>query len=153
MKVLLNNARISILELAERVGFKPKRVRRILRELEESEGVHFTIRFNPAAEEGIGFILKIRFNELLASPSDITYWMEEEFPHEYWMSFLLSSKPVIVNYMTSDSLASIEKIIRRMKEVPFITDVETKLIYHIERPSEDGSLISSAALAEAIPAV
>ncbi|MGY5875356.1 MAG: Lrp/AsnC family transcriptional regulator [Candidatus Thorarchaeota archaeon] len=153
MKVLLNNARISILELSERVGFKPKRVRRILRELEESEGVHFTIRFNPAAEEGIGFILKISFNELLASPTDIAYWMEEEFPHEYWMSFLLSSNPIIVNYMTCDSLASVEKIIRRMKEVPFITDVETKLIYHIERPSEDGPLISCAALAKAIPAV
>ncbi len=153
LRHLMNNARISILDLSEKVGFKPKRVRRVLKQLEESEGVHFTIRFNPSVEDCISFILKISFNENMIAPGDITYWMEEEFPQEYWMSFLLSSGPEMVNYMTADSLSGVEKIIRRMKEIRFISDVETMLIYHLEKPSEDGSLTTSEITLEPLSAV
>ena len=143
LRYLMSNARISVLELSEKVGFKPKRVRRILRELETSRGVHFTIRFNPAAEDNLSFLLKIKFDEDKISPSDITYWMEEEFSSEHWMSFLMSNRPVMVNYMTCSSPSDIERIIRRLKEVPFISDVETELIYHLQRSTEESTSVSS----------
>ncbi|MHA2205769.1 MAG: winged helix-turn-helix transcriptional regulator [Candidatus Thorarchaeota archaeon] len=143
MKHLVNKARISILDLSEKVGFKPKRERRILKELEEGEGVHFTIRFNPSAVNKISFMLKIKFDELDVSPSEIAYWIENEFPREHWISFLLLNEPVMINYMTIDSLSDIENIIRRMKEASFIKDVETMVIYHVEKPSDCGSLTSS----------
>ncbi|MHA1961516.1 MAG: winged helix-turn-helix transcriptional regulator [Candidatus Thorarchaeota archaeon] len=145
LKYLVNRARMSIQDLAKRVGYKPKRVRRILRELEESEGVHFTIRFNPAAENGVGFILKISFNELEVSPGEIAYWLEEEFPSEFWMSFLLLSEPVLINYMTTVNLSKIENLIRRMKSAPFVENVETMVIYHVEKTVECSSSISSLA--------
>jgi DNA-binding Lrp family transcriptional regulator len=143
MSFLVNDARISILDLAKKTGFKPKRVRRILKQLEECEGVHFTIRFNPCVKDFISFVLKIYFDETEATPGDITIWLEEQFPLEYWMSFLLSSKPVLVNYMTSECLTRIESIIRKLKQASFISDVETLLIYHIEISEDEDSLISS----------
>ena len=142
LKQLINNARISINEIAKRIGFRPKRVRKVLKELHESEGVHFTIRFNPAVEDCINFVLKLSFDEDQVSPGELAYWIEEQFSSEHWMSFMLSSEPVIINYMTSDSLSRIEMILRKMKYAPFIFDVETMLIYCLERSSEDASLTS-----------
>jgi DNA-binding Lrp family transcriptional regulator len=144
MSFLVNDARISILDLAKKTGYKPKRVRRILKQLEECEGVHFTIRINPSVKDCISFVLKLSFNEVEATPGDIIIWLEDQFPLEYWMSFLLSSKPVIVNYMTSDCLIRIEDIIRKMKQASFINDVETFLIYYIEKSEDEDILVSSA---------
>ncbi|MHA2425554.1 MAG: winged helix-turn-helix transcriptional regulator [Candidatus Thorarchaeota archaeon] len=147
---LMDDARMSILDLAERTGYKPKRVRRILRELEACEGVHFSIRFNPAAESCISFILKIGFDESQITPGEIATWLETEFPKEYWMSFLLLNGPVMINYMTSDNLPKIELLLRKMLEIPFVHDVETILIYHIQKVTPNGSdQIEQAAAASA----
>jgi DNA-binding Lrp family transcriptional regulator len=153
MNFLVNDARISILDLAKKTGFKPKRVRRILKQLEECEGVHFTIVLNPCVKDCISFVLKLRFSEARATPGDIVIWLEEQFPLEYWMSFLLSSKPVIVNYMTSECLTRIESIIRKLKQAPFISDVETLLIYHIEKSEDETALVSSVHSTEGSPTV
>ena len=142
LRYLVNDARISIQDLSEKTGYKAKRVRRILRELHECEDVHFTIRFNPSVEDDISFMLKVSFNEAEVEPGEIAYWIEKEFPQEYWLSFLLLSKPVMVNYMTSESLSRVESIIRRLKDTSFIQDVETLLIYHIEKPTKEGASIS-----------
>ena len=48
----------------------------------------------------------------------------------------------MVNYMTSESLSRVESIIRRLKDTSFIQDVETLLIYHIEKPTKEGASIS-----------
>jgi hypothetical protein len=78
--------------------------------------------------------------------------MEEEFAREHWMSFLVTSKPVLVNYMTCSSPSDIERIIRRLKEVPFILDVETELIYHIQRSTEEAAAVTSELVLEAVVA-
>jgi len=139
---LTTDARMSIQDLSERTGYKPKRLRRILRELDESGAVHFTITMNTSPESCISFILKIGFQENIMAPEDITSWIEEEFPREYWISFLLASKPILINYMTTDNLSKIETIIRKMKSANYITDVETMLIYHIEKKVGNGLGIS-----------
>ena len=153
MSFLVNDARTSILDLAKKTGFKPKRVRRILKQLEEGEGVYFTIRLNSCVKDCISFVLKLSFNEAKATPGDIIIWLEDQFPLEYWMSFLLSSKPIIVNYMTSECLTRIESIIRKLKQAPFISDVETLLIYHIEKSEDESTLVSSIHSTEGSPAV
>ncbi len=139
---LTDDARMSIQDLSEKTGYKPKRVRRILKELHESEAVHFTISMNNTPESCISFILKISFKEARVDSTDITSWIENEFPMEYWISFLLASKPVLVNYMTTDNLSKIETIIRKMKASEYVDDVETMLIYHIEKKTGNGLGIS-----------
>ncbi|MFW9849428.1 MAG: winged helix-turn-helix transcriptional regulator [Candidatus Thorarchaeota archaeon] len=150
---LVDDARMSIQDLSDRTGYKPKRIRRILRELQESEGVHFTIRFNPAVESVISFILKIGFDETQITPSEIATWLEKEFPQEYWMSFLLLNGPMMINYMTSDNLPKIEVLLRRMLEIPFVHDVETILIYHNQKPNGNGSDHVEQAVAASAAAV
>ncbi|MHA1908032.1 MAG: AsnC family transcriptional regulator [Candidatus Thorarchaeota archaeon] len=150
---LMDDARMSIQDLSAKTGYKPKRIRRILRELEESEGIHFTIRFNPAAESIISFILKIGFDESQITPGEIATWLENEFPQEYWMSFLLLNGPVMINYMTSDNLPKIEVLLRKMLEIPFVHDVETILIYHIQKPTSNGSDQIEQAVAASAAAV
>ena len=153
LRHLMDDARISILNLSARTGFKPKRIRRLLRELEASEGVHFTIRFNPSVESSISFILKIGFDETQITPGEIATWLENEFPQEYWMSFLLLNGPVMINYMTSDNLPKIEVLLRKMLEIPFIRDVETILIYHIQKPASNGFVLAEEAAAASAAAV
>lgn len=149
MKYLAQDARVSLLEISERAGYRPKRVRRILRRLQSSQGVHLTIRVNPSASDCVSFLLKITFEEL-RSPGEIVYWLEENYPLEHWMSFLLSSTPVLVNYMTSANLANVERIIGELNQIPFIRDVETMIIYHLERPCGDGPPIPVGSVFEPV---
>ncbi|MDF1541036.1 MAG: winged helix-turn-helix transcriptional regulator [Candidatus Thorarchaeota archaeon] len=142
---LAADARMPFQELAEKTGYKQKRLRRILKELDESGAVHFTISMNNTPESCISFILKIGFHESKVTPRELASWIEEEFGREYWISFLLANKPVLINYMTTDNLSKIETIIRRMKTSEYIDDVETMLIYHIEKNSGNGLGISQNA--------
>ncbi len=144
LKYLTGNARMPIQELAEKTGFKPKRLRRILRELKDGGGVHFTISLNPCSRNCISFILRMSFDETLSSSEEVVTMLEEEFPLEYWMTFMLTSRPVLVNYMTCYNLAKLENLLRRMKQIPYLHNVETMLIYHIEKPQENGMLLTSA---------
>lgn len=143
LKYLASDARMPIQELAEKTGFKPKRLRRILRELMDGGGVHFTISLNPISRNCISFILRMSFDETLTSSEEVVTMLEDEFPLEYWMTFMLTSRPVLVNYMTCYNLAKVENLLRRMKQIPYLHNVETMLIYHIEKPQENGVLLMS----------
>jgi DNA-binding Lrp family transcriptional regulator len=144
LKYLAGNARMPIQDLAEKTGFKPKRLRRILRELKDEGGVHFTISLNPCSRNCISFILRMTFDETLTSSEEVVSMLEEDFPLEYWMTFMLTSRPVLVNYMTCYNLAKVENLLRRMKQIPYLYNVETMLIYHIEKPQENGVLLTSS---------
>ncbi|MFW9921051.1 MAG: winged helix-turn-helix transcriptional regulator [Candidatus Thorarchaeota archaeon] len=144
LRLLVEDARMPIQDLSERTRLKPKRIRRIIKELREGGGVHFTIKFNPCTENCISFLLLMRFDESVTGPKDIVELLEDEFPMEYWLTFMLSNEPVLINYMSSYSLARIEEVIRKMKQVPCLKNVDTMLIYHIEKSQENGALLATA---------
>ena len=49
-------------------------------ELHESEGVHFTIKFNPSTQTCISFLLRMKFDEMKTSPCEIVGLLEDQFP-------------------------------------------------------------------------
>jgi len=144
LRLLAEDARMPIQDLSERTGFKPKRIRKIIKELRDGGGVHFTIKFNPCTENCISFLLKMRFDESETCPKEIVELLEDEFPMEYWLTFMTSNEPILINYMSSYSLARVEDVIRRMKQVPYLKNVETMLVYHIEKSHENGALLATA---------
>ena len=76
LKWLLEEPRISIVELAKKSGLTARRVRRLLDQLEQSGAVRFRALIELGAASSIPFIAKITWDEKQTTYEPILEWIE-----------------------------------------------------------------------------
>jgi DNA-binding Lrp family transcriptional regulator len=132
LRCLVEDPRMRIRDIARRTNFSPKRVRRVLRELEAGGKVLFSCRAILTAGEDFDCHIKITFDQKKTNPSEIIDWFRQKYPHEYWWSFMLMDKGVIFNKMVVGDLGMLEELSALVKQAPFTESVDT-LIYYSKR--------------------
>ena len=143
LKYLSENVRMPISEIAKRVNLTPRRVGRILRELEEGGGVHFTIRINWFALGDVILQYYIQYDETKTSVGEIVSWFKEHYPLEFWGAGQRLDEPVItVDIIVEDQkkVGDITKMVRETTFVECVDDVvltpQTFVKVHYRNPSQ-----------------
>ncbi len=99
LRVLIDNPRMSLNEMIERIGKPYRRIKKTLDDIIGSGKVRFGIQWNPNARGNEMFILKIE-----ASPSrpfeSLCEWLEERFPENYWWSYpVANTRTMLSNFV------------------------------------------------------
>jgi DNA-binding Lrp family transcriptional regulator len=128
LRCLLEDARISATEIAKQLKLSARRVRQVLRGLIMGGGLLFTIYTKMSAGGVIGFNLIIDYDETTAAPQEVTKWVMEQNPFEYWNSFLVANKPVLIHFHTAKDLPTIEAITNKTKNAPFVKRLVTEIV-------------------------
>jgi hypothetical protein len=128
IRCLLRNARVAATEIAKEIMFSARRVRQILRDLIEGGGLYFTIFTRMSAAGVIPFNIQIDFDETKASPQEVTQWVMEHNPFEYWNSWLFASRPTLLHFCTAKDLPTVEAIINRTKKAEFAKRVGALIV-------------------------
>lgn len=93
---LVDNPRMSIVELSDVVGMTARRVRRSIVELQEGRGIRFSIFWNL----GIGglneVLLRIEWEEKETTHESMIDWLRQEYPLEFWTPFISATSPVVL---------------------------------------------------------
>ncbi len=126
---LVDNPRMSIVELSDAVGMTARRVRRSIVELQEGRGIRFSIFWNL----GIGglneVLLRIEWEEKETTHENVIDWLRQEYPLEFWTPFISATSPVVFARFVVEDLETIESIAKAVKRAPFVKSLSALVFY------------------------
>ncbi|MFW9831714.1 MAG: winged helix-turn-helix transcriptional regulator [Candidatus Thorarchaeota archaeon] len=128
LKCLTEDIRLPIGEIAKRVNMTPRRVTKILHELQSSGGVHFMLRMNSCALGDVHLELTLHFDETKTTASEIIAWIQEHYSLEFWGAVSYLDEPTLrVNLMIEDT-TKVGEITKIFNESSFAESVEDQLV-------------------------
>ena len=128
LQCLLDDARIPATEIAKKIGLSPRRVRQLLQELIQGGGLYFTIFTKMSAAGVIPFNIVIDFDDTKVSPQEVTKWVMEQNPGEYWNTWLFATRPRLLHFCTAKDLPTIETITSSTKKATFAKRVGAEIV-------------------------
>ncbi len=129
LKYLVDNPRISIVEIAEQSGLSARRVRRTITELQEGEGIRFAVLWNLSKGGLNEVLLRIEWDEKNSNHKVVIDWLRNKFPLEFWSPFVSATSPVVFARFVVEDLEAIESIARVVKRAPFVESLSTLVLY------------------------
>jgi Lrp/AsnC family leucine-responsive transcriptional regulator len=129
LKYLVDNPRMSIVEIADLSGMTARRIRRTIEELQEGEGILFAVIWNLGIGGLTEVLLQIEWDEKNANHEFVVDWLRKQYPLEYWSSFVSAAFPVIFARFVVEKLETIESIAREVKRAPFVKSLSTLVFY------------------------
>ena len=129
LKQLVDNPRMSVVEIADLAGMTARRVRKILDELQESEGILFAVLWNLGIGGLTEVLLRIEWDEKNASHEEIIDSLRREYPLEFWTPFISASYPVVFTRFVVEDLETIESISRAVRRSSFVKSLSTLVLY------------------------
>ena len=120
LKVLVDDARMPIREIAEKTGFTSPHVKRILDHFLETDSIWTTARWNLGAGGCIQFLMRTTYDERAITADELETWLRKSFPRKYWDSYFVATAPEVFVEFVVDNLQDVEQILRSMKKPQFI---------------------------------
>jgi DNA-binding Lrp family transcriptional regulator len=127
---LLDDSRLPIVDVAQKSGLTARRVRRLIRELEESGVLRFTALLELGAATSIPFIVRILWNEKTATYSTITEWLLKDYPLQHWETYVSASEPVIFSLLVADDLTELTATVRSIRQNEHVTSAKVLIGGH-----------------------
>ena len=129
LRSLYQDARLPVSQIAKETGFTPRRVRKILRELEEGGGIHFSVGVDVFALGDMEYRLKICYDEAQTTGQDIIMGLYEKYPEKFWWASIATNEPIVDVGLLIDNPGKGMPIIQDLKEAPFIRSIEDFVSY------------------------
>ncbi|MGY5876180.1 MAG: winged helix-turn-helix transcriptional regulator [Candidatus Thorarchaeota archaeon] len=140
LRCLMQNARMTVVEIRERTGMSTKKIRRTLEQLRKSGGIHFGVRWDLCTGGDTEVQVRINWDETAATYNEVVQWLKDEYPLEFWAPNISASEPVIFASFILRNLQEIEPILRKIREAPFVKTASTLVCYSSSRFSWIGEL-------------
>jgi DNA-binding Lrp family transcriptional regulator len=129
IKHLIDDPRMPIVEIAKQSGLTSRRVRKILGELQKKDAIFMAILWDLGAEGLTEAHVRVEWDDKKVTYKEITEWLDKEFPHEYWSSFVSAMHPVLFARFVIEKLEKIESISQRIRLADFTNSVSTLVFY------------------------
>ena len=126
---LVDNPRMSIVDIAGSVGMTARRVRRTITELQEGGGINFAIFWNLGKGGLNEILLRIEWDEKNTTYESMIDWLRKEYPLEFWTPFISATSPVVFARFVVEDLETIESIARAVKRAPFVKSLSPLVFY------------------------
>lgn len=130
LKPLLEDPRLPIVEVAKRAGLTARRVRRLVKELEDGGGLRFVALLELGATSNIPFIVRIRWNEKNHDYSAILDWLMKEYSLHHWESYISTSEPLLYVLLVADDLTQLTEIVRSIRKSKQVTHAQVLVGYY-----------------------
>lgn len=124
LRCLTIDARMPVPQIARQSKLSAKTIRKILKELHDSDAVHFTTRtlFQPSGQQT--FFLRILLDEDVAALVEIENWLREKCYYSFSHSNRVVEEPILWAYFSIPEMRWVEPITRVVKSAPWAKDVE-----------------------------
>ena len=127
LEPLLSDPRMPIVDIAQKTGLTARRVRRLIRELEEDGALRFTALSELGASTSVPFIVRILWDEKTTTYSTITEWLFKEYPIQHWETYVSASEPVIFSLLVADDITDLTETVRSIRRNEHITSVKAMI--------------------------
>ena len=149
LKLLAEDARMQVSQVAKRLGITARRAGRAIQEMQDSGAFWFSIRWNLSLGSNTEFYLKITYDDKILSGDAVDKWLRETYPEEYWFSFYSALEPVMFAKFVTDHFRDARDIARAVNDETFSCGVDTLLSYPVTKFPRVGMLKIQELIAEA----
>ncbi|MGY5858339.1 MAG: winged helix-turn-helix transcriptional regulator [Candidatus Thorarchaeota archaeon] len=149
LKLLLENARMQVSQIATRLGITARRAGRAIQEMQDSGALWFAVRWNLSLGNNTEFYLKIKYDEKTSSNEAVDQWLRDMYPDEYWFSFCSAMEPVLFAKFVTDHFRNARDIARAVSSESFSCSVDVLLSYPVTKFPRVGMLKIQQLIAEA----
>ncbi|MFW9788900.1 MAG: AsnC family transcriptional regulator [Candidatus Thorarchaeota archaeon] len=129
MKHLAHDARMPISKLAEKANLTARRVRNILKRLNEDQGLIFTIRWNTAAAGAVRVFIVGEYDQKKSDHENVVNWLQKEYPKEFWLYWISTNEPTIFASFAVDSIEEARVISIEIQKNTMLKSINTWLCY------------------------
>ncbi len=129
LRCLYDDGRMPVAQIVKQTGFTARRVRKILRELKEGGGVHFTTGYDIFALGDMEYRLKLRYDNAQASDQDIIIGVYEKYPNAFLWASITTNEPLVDIGFIIDRPGAAIPIINEVKTASYTRLVEDYISY------------------------
>lgn len=129
LRSLYSDARKPVSQIVQETGLTPRRVRKILHELEEGGGIYITIGYDAFAFGDLEYRLKICYDEAQTTGQDIIMRLYEKYPVNFWWGHITTNEPIVDVGLLIDHPGKGMPIMQDLKESTFIKSIEDFVSY------------------------
>jgi len=131
LEPLLADPKLPIVEIAQITGLTARRVRRLIRELEEGGALRFSALLELGAATSLPYIVRILWDEKAATYSTISDWLLKDYPLKHWETYVSASEPVIFSLLVANDITDLTDTVRSIRQNEHVTSVKVLIgIYH-----------------------
>jgi DNA-binding Lrp family transcriptional regulator len=124
LKILRDDPRASIVDIANQSGLTARRVRKLVNELVDSKAVRFGIHVELGAVDSIPFLMRMTWDERETNHQAIISWLEEALSFSLWETYISVEAPLIICLLSAENLGEVDNIVRttrRHRHIPRVT--------------------------------
>ncbi len=130
IKCLLEDAKMPIVDIANKTGLTARRVRRVLEEIEASNSVYTSVLLELGAASSIPFVIWFTYDQKKIGPRELESWLEENYSFPLWQLFLSVAEPVAGGLFAVDTLIELDEIVRSIRRTDFIKNAKVSISTH-----------------------
>ncbi|MFX1482823.1 MAG: winged helix-turn-helix transcriptional regulator [Promethearchaeota archaeon] len=124
-----NDSRLPVSQIAQNTGFTPRRVRKILQDLEESGGIHFPVYYDVFALGDMEYRMRICYDENQTTGQDIIMGLYEKYPEKFWWASMTTNEPIVDVGLIIDRPGKGPPIAAEIKAAAYAKSVEDFVSY------------------------
>jgi Lrp/AsnC family leucine-responsive transcriptional regulator len=129
LRALFDDGRMPVSKINQRTGFTVRRVRKILRELVEGDGVSFFVGYNIFARGDMEYRLKIVYDESQAKCQEIITGIYNKYPDDFWWASTTTNESLVDIGLIIDRPGRAVPIINEVKAASYTRSVEDYVSY------------------------
>ncbi|MFX0053472.1 MAG: winged helix-turn-helix transcriptional regulator [Promethearchaeota archaeon] len=149
LRQLIEDARMSITDIANNTGLSAKRVRRALSDITESGAFWLAARWNLSAGEDTEFYARIEIDERVADREAVDEYLRSNHPSEYWLSFHSAIEPTVFAKFVTEHFRESDEIAKALKNAPFVKSIDVLICYPVYKFERLSQLMLKEKLTEA----
>ena len=132
LSCLVDDPRMSIIDITKNTGLTARRVRRVLQEIEETQSVKNSILLELGAASSIPFIAWFIYDANIMGPKEFESWLWKNYELPLWSVFVSVSEPVVGALFAVDYLTELDSIVREIRSNEFVKTVKVGISTHHE---------------------
>ncbi|MFX1482821.1 MAG: winged helix-turn-helix transcriptional regulator [Promethearchaeota archaeon] len=140
LRCLTIDSRLSISQIVKKTGFTPRRVRRILQDLQEGGGIHTYALYHPFELGDLEYRLRICYDDAQITGREVVMALYEKHPEVFFWSTITTNEPIVDVGLILDRPGKGPPIAAEIKSAAHTTSVEDfvtypRVVYAINRLS------------------
>jgi DNA-binding Lrp family transcriptional regulator len=129
IRCLIENPRMPISEISQRIEVAPKTVRRALREIIDDKKILLLARPDLASGGLVNTHIRIVWDEKATSLDEMKQWFQTEYPVAFWSEWPAAIEPVYFAEFFLRDLQEAVKISKQVREAYFVKTSVTLVAY------------------------
>lgn len=129
LRSLAIDSRLPVSQIANQTGFTTKRVRRILRDLQEGGGIHTYVLYNPFELGNLEYRMRIRYDDIEITGRDVVMALYKKHPEVFFWSTITTNEPIVDVGLIIDRPGIGPPIANEIKAAAYTNSVEDFVTY------------------------